>query len=180
MGEFCAKHDIEPEKIKMRPKSHEKAHVPINKVSFRKNEEEVGNTTLPIEFNDYKAIAILDMGAGVSIATKTMWEKWGILALRKTRMQLLQLADGAMSKPLGMLENITITTCGIDIVHTFAIVDFGRDPNYEVILGRPFMRQMMVIQDWGYNYLYLRHDGVTTRVNLSTHEFRDVAKLPVG
>ena len=38
----------------------------------------------------------------------------------------------------------------------------------------------MAIQDWGYNYLYLRHDGVTTRVNLSTHEFRDVAKLPVA
>ena len=41
------------------------------------------------------------------------------------------------------------------------------------------MRQMLVVQDWGYNYLYLRHGGVTTRVNLSTHEFRDVAKLPV-
>ena len=38
----------------------------------------------------------------------------------------------------------------------------------------------MVIQDWGYNYLYLRHDGVTTRVNLTTHEYRDVAKLPVA
>ena len=42
------------------------------------------------------------------------------------------------------------------------------------------MRQMLVVQDWGYSYLYLRHDGVTTRVNLSTHEFRDVAKLPVA
>ena len=38
----------------------------------------------------------------------------------------------------------------------------------------------MVIQDWGYNYLYLRHDGVTTRVNFTTHEYRDVAKLPVA
>ena len=38
----------------------------------------------------------------------------------------------------------------------------------------------MALQDWEYNYLYLRHDGVTTRVNLSTHEFRDVAKLPVA
>ena len=38
---------------------------------------------------------------------------------------------------------------------------------------------MLVVQDWGYNYHYLRHDGVTTRVNLSTHEFGDVAKLPI-
>ena len=91
----------------------------------------------------------------------------------------LQLVDGTLAKPLGMLECVTMTSCGIAFMHTFAIVDFGRDPNYEVILGRPFMRQMLVVQDWGYNYLYLRHDGVTTRVNLSTHEFRDVAKLPV-
>ena len=64
-------------------------------------------------------------------------------------------------------------------MHTFAIVDFGRDPDYEVILGKPFMRQLLIIQDWGYNYLYLQNDGITMRVNLSTHEYRDVAKLPI-
>ena len=92
----------------------------------------------------------------------------------------LELADGTLAKPLEMLERVTVTSCGITFMHTFAIVNFGRDPNYEVILGRPFMRQMLVVQDWGYNYLYLRHDGVTTRVNLSTHKFRDVAKLPIA
>ena len=127
-----------------------------------------------------KAIAILETGAGVSIATKSIWEKWGKRVVRKTRMQL-QLADGKLARPLGILENVTLTSCGIKYEHTFAIVDFGTDPNYEVILGRPFMRQLMAIQDWGYNYLYLRHDGVTTtRVNLTTHDYRDVAKLPVA
>ena len=92
----------------------------------------------------------------------------------------LKLAHGNLAKPLGMLETITISSCGIKYEHTFAVVDFDTDPNYEVILGRPFMKQMMVIQDWGYNYLYLRHDGVTTRVNLTTQEFRDVAKLPIA
>ena len=138
----------------------------------------MGNTTLPMEFNDCKAIAILHIGSGVSIATKSLWQKWGKQALRRTRMQL-QLADGTLAKPLGMLEHVTLTSYGIAFMHTFAIVDFGKDPNYEVILGRPFMRQMLVVQDWGYNYLYLRHDGVTTRVNLSTHKFKDVAKLPI-
>ena len=92
----------------------------------------------------------------------------------------LQLADETLAKPLGMLERVTVTSCGIAFMHTFAIVDFGRDPNYEVILGKPFMRQMLVVQAWEYNYLYLCHDGVTTSVNLSTHEFRDVTKLPVA
>ena len=123
-------------------------------------------------------MAILDTGAGIGIATKAMWVKWGKKALRKTRMDL-QLADGNLERPLGLLENVVIKTCGIKFEHTFAIVDFGQDPSYEVILGRPFMRQLMVLEDWGYDYLYLRHEDVTTRVNLKDHTFRDVTRTPV-
>ena len=68
----------------------------------------------------------------------------------------LQLADGTLENPMGMLENICVESCGIEYEHTFAIVNFGKDTNYEVILGRPFMRQFRMIHDWGYNYLYLR------------------------
>ncbi|MCO5581536.1 hypothetical protein L7F22_035422 [Adiantum nelumboides] len=41
------------------------------------------------------------------------------------------------------------------------------------------MRQMKMLQDWGYNYIYLRHMGNTTRVNLEDHNYRDVNKTPV-
>ena len=37
----------------------------------------------------------------------------------------------------------------------------------------------MVLQDWGYDYLYLRHEDVTTRVSLKDHTFRDVTHTPV-
>ena len=57
----------------------------------------------------------------------------------------LQLADGNLERPLGILENMVVESCGIKYEHSFAIVDFGQDPNYEVILGRPFMRQLKVI-----------------------------------
>ena len=80
---------------------------------------------------------------------------------------------------MGLLENVLIKSCGIKFEHTFAIVDFGQDPSYEVILGRPFMRQMMALEDWGYDYLYLRHKDVTTRINLKDHTFRDVTHTPV-
>ena len=72
-----------------------------------------------------------------------------------------------------------VNSCGLEYEHTFAIVDFGRNTNYEVILGRPFMRQFRMIQDWGYNYLYLRHKSVVTQVNLRNHRYRDVTKSPV-
>ena len=57
-----------------------------------------GNTTLPIVYEGIKSIAILDSGAGISIATKSIWEKWGRPTVRRTRMNL-QLADGSLENP---------------------------------------------------------------------------------
>ena len=69
----------------------------------------------------------------------------------------LQLADGHIEKPIRLLEKVVVTSCGVEYEHTFAVVDFGKSLNYEIILGRLFMRQLKMIQDWGFNYIYLRH-----------------------
>lgn len=42
------------------------------------------------------------------------------------------------------------------------VVDFGTKNNYDVILGRSFMHQLKMVQDWGYDYIYLRHMGNVT------------------
>ena len=41
------------------------------------------------------------------------------------------------------------------------------------------MRQMLVVQDWGYNRLYLRHKNAIVWVNLDDHTYRDVTKSPI-
>ena len=146
--------------------------VPLNKVGDY-CEGLDGNITLPIEYNDVETLAILNSGAGVAIATKLIWEKWGKPAIRKTRLKL-QLADGHLEPSLGLLEGISITTCGIKFIHTFAVVDFGRKTAYDIILGRPFMRQIKMIQDWGSNHLYLRHAHAITRVSTINHSYKDV------
>ena len=76
-------------------------------------EGEDGNTTIPVEYAGQTNIAIMDSGAGVAIATKNMWESWGKPALRKTRMKL-QLADGYIERPLGLLEKVVVTSCGVE------------------------------------------------------------------
>ena len=151
--------------------------VALNKVSGVQEKDE-GNTTLPVNYEGIESMAILDSGAGISITTKTIWEKWGKPTVRRTRMTL-QLADGSLENPIGLLENVTVKSSGIEYEHTFAIVDFGKNTNYEVILGRPFMKQFKMVQDWGYNYLYLRHETAITRVNLKNHSHRDVTHMPM-
>ena len=92
----------------------------------------------------------------------------------------LQLADGRLKNPIGILENVALTTCGIEYTHSFAVVDFGKEANYELILGRPFMRQFSMVQDWGYDYIYLRHKCATTRVNLKNYSYKDITHMPMG
>ena len=59
--------------------------VPFNKVSsYQERNKDKGYATLPLEYNGIKTMAILDTGAGIGIATRAMWEKWGREALRRT------------------------------------------------------------------------------------------------
>ena len=46
----------------------------------------------------------------------------------------LQLANGEVKYPIGLLEDTSISICDIEIVHTFVVVDFGLETNYEIIL----------------------------------------------
>ena len=76
VGEFFTKHNIATSDLHKKPntKKRKPAPVPINKVSLQTKENEMENTTLPMEFNDCKAIAKLNTGAGVSIAKKSLWQ----------------------------------------------------------------------------------------------------------
>ena len=78
-----------------------------------------------------------------------------------------------------MLEKFILTSCGIEYKHTFAMVDFGKNPNYEIILGCPFIRQLKMIQYWGYNYIYPHHPNAATRFDLRGHSYKDVVNTPV-
>ena len=100
--DFCMKENIKkPPGLK--PRKPLQKPLQINKVLFKGvRSKEVGNT---VRHKYTTSIAILDTRAGISIATKAIWENGGKQALRKTQM-VLQLAGGNLEKPLGLLENI--------------------------------------------------------------------------
>ena len=102
-------------------RSHQEP-IELKKVSSIRTKDE-GNTTLPINHKGIESIAILDSGAGISIATKSIWEKWGRPTICRMRMNL-QLVDGSLENPIGLLENVMVTSCGIEFEHTFSIVEF--------------------------------------------------------
>ncbi|MCO5563894.1 hypothetical protein L7F22_017545 [Adiantum nelumboides] len=98
--------------------------------------------------------------------------------LMRTSMKL-QLTDGNIKEPIGLLEKVIATSCGVQYEHTFAVMDFGKSSNYDIILGRPFMRQLKLIHDWGSDYIYLWQQKSITRINMVDHSYQDVARTPI-
>ena len=68
--------------------------VSINKMSKKMGTLE-GNTIVLVDNRNVIFMAILDSDAGMSVATKSIWKKWGKPTVRSTRMNL-QLADGIL------------------------------------------------------------------------------------
>lgn len=62
------------------------------------------------------------------------------MGLFQQTMMGLQLANTKFQYYLmGLLKNILVTICGLEIEHTFLVVAFEQDLNYELILGWLFI-----------------------------------------
>lgn len=47
----------------------------------------------------------------------------------------LQLVDEYLEKLIRLVEKVGFSSCGIEYEHTFTIVHFGKNPNYDIIQG---------------------------------------------
>ena len=59
------------------------------------------------------------------------------------------------------------------------MVNFGNQSNFEIFVGQPFMHQLRLIQNWGYNYIYLCHAHAITQEDLKDHSYKDVINTPI-
>ena len=63
----------------------------------------------------------------------------------------LQLADGKLENPIGILEDVALISCGIEYTHSFAVVDFGRDRVYPLLRCSRFWKRSKLRVDLGKN-----------------------------
>ena len=93
--------------------------MPLNKVGkYCKGKE--GNITLLVEYNNVKTLAILDNKGGIAIAAKIIWEAWRKHLQNKDEVVASKRAHGTT---LELLKGVPITTCGIQFILTFTMVD---------------------------------------------------------
>jgi hypothetical protein len=67
------------------------------------------------------------------------------------------MVDQNMTRPLGIIRNLNIHIHGIPFVATFTILQNNVvDSSYSMLLGRPWLRNAKVTDDWGNNVIIFK------------------------
>ena len=128
--------------------------VPINEEcsAFLQNKlpqklKDPGDFFIPCSIGNTKfKHALCDLGASVSLLPKSVFDRLGIGELKQTKISL-QLADGSIKLPIGVLEDFPIQVGKFFVPVDFVVVDMKEDAQVPIILGRPFLATAGAIID---------------------------------
>jgi Aspartyl protease len=101
--------------------------------------KDLGSFIIPCSLGNIKfKNTLCDLGASVSLMPRSVFEMLGIGDLKQTNISL-QIADGSVRLPIGILEGIPIQVGKFFIPIDFVVYNMKEDPDIPIILGRPFL-----------------------------------------
>ncbi|GJW33964.1 reverse transcriptase domain-containing protein [Tanacetum coccineum] len=127
---------------------------------------EPGRFLIPRDFPEMnECLALADLSASINLMPLSIWKELSLPALTKTRM-IFKLADGTISTPTGIAEDVFVKVGTFFFPADFVVVDYVTDPRVPLILGRPFLRMAHALIDVYGEQMTLRHDdqSVTFKV----------------
>ncbi|GJX17546.1 copia protein [Tanacetum coccineum] len=102
------------------------------------NEINAGSFTLPCTIGNLKIYAMTDVGAGINMMPKSLFEHLKLTNLKKTCMDV-EMGDMTKKAPLGIVENIPVQIEKFLFHSDFVVIDTLEGPNETILLGRPFL-----------------------------------------
>nr|GEU52592.1 hypothetical protein [Tanacetum cinerariifolium] len=99
----------------------------INPVSF----------TLPCTIGNIKIYVMADVGAGINMIPKSLFEHLKLANLKKTSM-VIEMGNMTRRAPLGIVENISVKINKFLFHSDFVVIDTLEEPDETILLGRPF------------------------------------------
>nr|GEZ46958.1 reverse transcriptase domain-containing protein [Tanacetum cinerariifolium] len=95
-----------------------------------------GKFLIPCEFSGMdECLALADLGASINLMPLSVWEWLSLPELTPTCMTL-ELADRSVSKPLGIVKDVSFKVRVFHFPADFVVVDFEPDPRVPLILRR--------------------------------------------
>ncbi|KAK1610464.1 hypothetical protein QYE76_034137 [Lolium multiflorum] len=89
--------------------------------------------------NDFDCNALCDLGASISIMPKKIYDMLDLPPLKNCYLDV-NLADNAIKKPLGRIDNVRIMVNNNLVPVDFVVLDIECNASCPIILGRPFLR----------------------------------------
>ena len=162
--ELCTPHR-RPTRIKL---SESVSSILLNEIPQKKKDPGAPLITCDIGGMKFSR-SLLDSGASVNLLPKALYDKFKFGELEPIFLEL-QLADGSIKQPLGILEDVMVR-----VEHCIFPVDFivaemnvpdhlSRAP---IILGRPFLATARAVTDWEKGLVVLRVGEESVELNIS-------------
>ncbi|GJW37597.1 reverse transcriptase domain-containing protein [Tanacetum coccineum] len=154
-------------------KLFELARTPLNEhcsaVLLKKLLEKLGDPDkflIPCDFPGMDVcLALPDLGASINLMPLSVWKKLSLPELTPTCMTL-ELADRAISRPIGVAEDVFIKVGKFHFPTNFVVVDFDAYPRVPLILGRSFLKTERALIDVYTRELTLRVGNKAVTFNL--------------
>ena len=103
--------------------------------------------TIPVSIKGYIVKdALVDSGARISLISEVLISKLDI-PICKSSSAKVAVADGGLVPCMGIIEDVILECFGICISMDFHVIPL-KGPSYSLVLGRPWMQELNVIQDW--------------------------------
>ncbi|GJU24841.1 reverse transcriptase domain-containing protein [Tanacetum coccineum] len=93
-----------------------------------------------------ECLALADLGTSINLMPLSMWKKLSLPELTPTCMTL-ELADGSISQPIGIAEDVFVKVGKFHFMADFVVVDFDTDPQVPLILRRSFLKTGLALID---------------------------------
>ncbi|KHN20360.1 hypothetical protein glysoja_027857, partial [Glycine soja] len=117
-----------------------------------------GSVTIPCSIGAVSVGKILiNLGAIINLMPLSMYRRIGELEIMPTRMTL-QLADGLITRPYGVVEDVLVKVRRFTFRADFVIMDIEKDAEIPLILGCPFMLTANCMVDMGKGNLQIGID----------------------
>ncbi|GJS12391.1 putative ribonuclease H-like domain-containing protein [Tanacetum coccineum] len=116
----------------------EDALIDILKIVLPPKEMNPGSFTLSCTIGNLKLYVMTDLGAGVNVMPKSLFEHFQLADLKETSM-VVEMADMTKKAPLGIMENILVKIDKFMFHFDFVVIDMLKGLNETMILGRPFL-----------------------------------------
>ncbi|KAK1612055.1 hypothetical protein QYE76_035728 [Lolium multiflorum] len=94
---------------------------------------------IKMRVNDFDCNALCDLGASISVMPKKIYDMLDLPPLKNCYLDV-NLADNAIKKPLGRIDNVRIMVNNNLVPVDFVVLDIECNASCPIILGRPFLR----------------------------------------